>query len=203
MSKGELTRTRILDQALCLASRLGLDGLTLGVLAESLQLSKSGLYAHFRSKEALILAVLDHTKQRYVSHAASYMQGKAKGLERLRAYVAAWFDWIALPSLPAGCPILGASFEVEDLDGPTREYIVKATHASRDRLAHVIREAIATGELSQELPMDQVLFEMRGIALSFHVEHRLLRDADARKHAEAAFESLIARNVAAAQANSS
>lgn len=194
LSKGELTRTRILDRALYLASRLGLDGLTLGVLAESLELSKSGLYAHFRSKEALILAVLEHTKARYAKHAAPYLRGKAKGLESVRAYFAAWLDWIALPSLPAGCPILGASFEVEDLDGPTRDYIVQATRVSRDRLAEFIRQAIDTGELRQELVMDQVLFEVRGITLSFHIEYRLLREVDARKHAETAFESLLARN---------
>lgn len=193
MSKGELTRARILDQALVLASRLGLEGLTLGVLAESLGLSKSGLYAHFRSKEALILAVLDHTKQRHQEHSAPYFEGKVKGLAQLRAFFAAWLDWIALPGLPAGCPILGASFEVEDVEGPTREYIVKATRASRARLAALLKDATDNGELRDDLPMDQALFELRGISLSFHIEYRLLRDPHARRHAETAFEDLLSR----------
>jgi AcrR family transcriptional regulator len=193
VSKGELTRARILDQALVLASRLGLEGLTLGVLADSLELSKSGLYAHFRSKEALVLAVLEHTKLRHVEHAASYLEGTTKGLQRLRAYLTAWLDWVALPSLPAGCPILGASFEVEDMEGPTREYIVQTTRASRERLASMLKDAVATGELRSDLPIEQVLFEIRGITLSFHIEQRLLRDEQARNHANTAFENLLAR----------
>jgi AcrR family transcriptional regulator len=196
VSKGELTRSRILDNALILASRLGLEGLTLGVLAESLDLSKSGLYAHFRSKEALILAVLEHTKLRHQQHSAPYFEGKPKGVARLRAYVSAWLDWVALPTLPAGCPILGASFELEAVEGPAREFIVNLTHASRARLAALVRDAIETGELHHDLPIDQISFELRGIALSFHLEHRLLRDENARARAETAFEALLLRYTA-------
>lgn len=193
MPKGELTRTRVLDQALVLASRLGLAGLTLGVLADSLGLSKSGLYAHFRSKEALILAVLEHTRTRFAEHADPYFTGKTKGLEELRAFFAAWLDWIASPNLPAGCPILGASFEVEDLDGPARDCVVEVTQASRARQAQLLRRAMSTGELRSDLAIDQVLFELRGISLSFHIEHRLLRNEAARERANTAFEDLIAR----------
>ncbi len=198
MPKGELTRTRVLDQALVLASRLGLDGLTLGVLADSLGLSKSGLYAHFRSKEALIVAVIQHTKTRYAEHAASYVEGKAKGLEELRAFFTAWLDWIALPSLPAGCPVLGASFEVEDLDGPARDCVVELTRASRAHQALLLERAMSTGELRADLPVEQVLFELRGITLSFHIDYRLLREASARERANTAFDGLIARYSTAA-----
>lgn len=193
MTKGALTRTRILDQALVLASRLGLDGLTLGVLAETLGLSKSGLYAHFRSKEALVLAVLEHTKQRFVEHCVPYFEGRTSALDELRAHFAAWLDWIALADLPAGCPILGASFEVEDLDGPTRDYIVTTTRGSRLLLCQRLKRAVDSGELQTDLPIEQVAFEIRGFSLSFHIEHRLLRDKSARKRADAAFESLLAR----------
>jgi AcrR family transcriptional regulator len=193
VSKGQLTRERILDQALVLASRRGLDGLTLGVLAESLGLSKSGLYAHFRSKEALVLAVLEHARARYREHVTPYLEGKAAGLEHLRAYLTAWLDWLALPSLPAGCPILGASFEVEDLDGPTRDAIVEVTRASRAHLAVLLRRATKTHELRSDLPIEQVLFEIRGITLAFHIESRLLREEHARRRADTAFETLLGR----------
>lgn len=193
MSKGELTRTRILDQAVVLASRLGLEGLSLGVLAEALDLSKSGLYAHFRSKEALNLAVLEHTKMRHLEHAAPYLEGKAQGLDELRAFLMAWLDWVASPNLPAGCPILGASFELEDRDGPAREYLVNLTRASRAYLASLLKRAIATGELRPDLPVEQVLFEIRGITLSFHIEYRLLRESAARKRADTAIASLLER----------
>lgn len=196
MTKGELTRARILDQALVLASRLGLDGLTLGVLAESLQLSKSGLYAHFRSKEALVLAVLEHTLARYREHVGPYLEGRARGLDELRGYIAAWLDWTASPTLPAGCPILGASFELEDQTGPVRDRLVQLHEGSRVGLKAMVLRAVATGELSAELPVEQVLFELRGIVLAFHVEYRLLRSPDARRVAEAAVGSLLDRYTA-------
>ncbi|MGC4064187.1 MAG: TetR/AcrR family transcriptional regulator [Polyangiaceae bacterium] len=193
MSKGEVTRARILDQALMLASRHGLDGLSLGMLSESLELSKSGLYAHFRSKEALVIAVLQHTRARYIEHMKPYVTGRAKGLDELRGHLAAWLDWIALPSLPAGCPILGASFEVEDLDGPTRDFVIDLTRASRERLATLLRNTIATGELRADTPVEQLLFEIRGIALSFHLECRLIKEKDARARADRALDDLLAR----------
>jgi AcrR family transcriptional regulator len=193
MSKGELTRSRILDQAVVLASRLGLEGLTLGVLADALHLSKSGLYAHFRSKEALILAVLEHTRSRHLEHLSPYLEGKAKGLAEFRAFFASWLDWTALPSLPAGCPILGASFELEDVPGPPRDYVIETMRASRVRLTTMLKAAVANGELDSNLPIDQVLFETRGIVLSFHLEYRLLGEKHARARADHAFEQLLAR----------
>jgi len=90
MSKGELTRGRILDQAMHLASRTGLEGLTIGSLSEALSLSKSGLFSHFGSKEALQLAVLEHTRARFGAHLEPYLRGRAKGLatRRLRECLA-------------------------------------------------------------------------------------------------------------------
>jgi AcrR family transcriptional regulator len=193
VSKGELTRTRILDQALTLASRHGLEGLSLGMLAESLELSKSGLYAHFRSKEALVLAVLEHTKARHLEHRKPYLAGRAEGLDELRGHLESWLDWIALPSLPAGCPILGASFEVEDLEGPTRDFVIALTCASRERLATLLRRAIATGELRSDTPVEQLQFEIRGITLAFHLDFRLLKEQDARARADRAIDDLLAR----------
>ena len=193
MSKGELTRARILDRALVLASRLGLDGLTLGVLADELGLSKSGLYAHFRSKEALLLAVLEHTKERFAAHAATHLKGRSRGLDALRAYLRAWLDWIALPALPAGCPILGAAFELEDLEGPPRAYVLEIQRASRVRLEIMLRAAVDKGELVPDLPVRQVVFELRGITLSFHQELRLMRDPEARDLAEAAIDGIVSR----------
>jgi AcrR family transcriptional regulator len=163
------------------------------MLAESLELSKSGLYAHFRSKETLVLAVLEHTKTRHLEHAKPYFDGRAKGLDELRAHLTSWLDWIALPSLPAGCPILGASFELEDTDGPARDFIVHVTRASRERLATLLRRAVETGELGADTPIDDVVFELRGLSLNFHLEHRLLKEKDARTRVDRAIASLLAR----------
>ncbi len=193
MSKGDVTRNRILEQALALSSRLGISGLTLGVLAESLELSKSGLFAHFRSKEALILALFDYTRERFLEHSKPYLKGKAEGLAELQASFTAWLDWIALPALPAGCPLMGASFELEDVPGPLRDRVVELTLAARERMAQLLRRAIEKKELSASLDITQTLFEIRGLTLAFHIEHRLLREPRARAHAEKAFEQLILR----------
>ncbi len=193
MSKGEVTRARILDEALVLASRLGLEGLTLGVLAENLGLSKSGLYAHFRSKQALVLAVIEHTKARHLEHARAYLEGKASGVSQLRAYFQSWLDWTALPSLPAGCPLMGAAFELEDIQGPAREAIVQTLRNSRLQLGTLLKQAIRNREVAATLPIEQFLFEMRGIVLSFHVEHRVMCEGLARSRAQAAFEALLER----------
>jgi AcrR family transcriptional regulator len=193
VSKGELTRARILDEALVLASRLGLEGLTLGVLAENLGLSKSGLYAHFRSKEALVLAVIDHTKARHLEHSRPYLEGKPPGIEQVRAYFESWLDWTALPSLPAGCPLMGAAFEFEDIEGRARAAIVDTLCNSRNYLANFLKRAIGNHEIAAAAPIEQFLFEMRGIVLSFHIEHRLLHDPMARARAQSAFDALLTR----------
>ncbi len=196
MSKGEATRTKILDQALLLASRLGFEGLTLGVLAESLGLSKSGLFSHFRSKEALLLSLFDHTRDRFLRHNAPYLVDRAPGLGEFRAAMTAWLDWIALPELPAGCPILGASFELEDLEGPVRDRLVAVTMGSRERIMNMLKRAVEGGELRRDLDVAQAMFDIRGITLSFHLEHRLLRDPLARSHAERAIAQFIERAMA-------
>lgn len=193
MSKGELTRTKILDEAVPLASRLGFEGLTLGVLATSLGLSKSGLYAHFRSKEALVLAVFERTLQRYADHVGPYLEGLPSGLTKLRAYLRAWLDWVSHSELPAGCPILGASFEFEAVEGPARDRLVAIHRLSRHRLFELIREAIQSGELRVETPIEQVEFQIRAIAIGFHYALRFMRDPLARAHADASVEELFAR----------
>jgi AcrR family transcriptional regulator len=165
----------------------------LGVLAESLELSKSGLFAHFRSKEALILALFDFAKERFVEHSAPYLKGQGEGLAELRASFTAWLDWISLPTLPAGCPIMGASFELEDVPGPLRDKVVELTHASRQRMVQMIKRAVELKQLSSKTDISQALFDIRGITLAFHLEHRLMNEPKARAHAEKAFEQLLAR----------
>jgi AcrR family transcriptional regulator len=193
MSKGELTRRRILDVAMQVASRAGLDGLTIGSLSEALSLSKSGLFAHFGSKEALQVAVLEHTLARFVEHLAPRLRGVAMGVPMLRVYVAAWLDWIASPELPAGCPILGATFEIEAREGPPRDFVIQLHTNSRQRLAEIVQGAIDAGELVEKTDISQVIFELRGITLAFHQELHVLRNPAAREHANKAFSALLER----------
>jgi AcrR family transcriptional regulator len=193
MSKGEATRSRILDQAMQLASRDGLDGLTIGTLSEALSLSKSGLFAHFGSKEALQLAVLEHTLGRFAAHLRPYLQGAAKGLPTLLAFMQALLDWVASSELPAGCPILGATFELEARDGPVREFLVKVHGDSRVRMTSMVQEAVDAGQLDRDLDVAQLIFELRGIVLAFHETLHVTRSAQARTRANRAVAALLDR----------
>jgi AcrR family transcriptional regulator len=196
MSKGDLTRSRILDQAMHLASRSGLDGLTIGSLSEALSLSKSGLFAHFGSKEALQVAVLQHTRARFGAHLEPRMRGAGKGLGALRAFARAWLDWLSLPELPAGCPLLGAGFELEAREGEPRDFLIKSHKDLRERVASMVRDAMDAGELRRNADTAQILFELRGITLAFHHELHVMRSPTAREHAEHAVSALLKRYAA-------
>jgi len=193
MSKGDLTRNRILDEAMRLASKDGLEGLTIGTLAEALSLSKSGLFAHFGSKEALQIAVLEHTRDRFHEKAAAPLQAAAEGLPRLRALMSAWLDWIDDPELPGGCPLMGACFELDDQEGGAREKLVALQKRTQDHLTALVKETMAAGHLDPKAPIPQILFELRATTLAYHIATRVMRDPRARPHAWAAFEALVAR----------
>jgi AcrR family transcriptional regulator len=194
MSKGEVTRSRILDMAMQLASRNGLDGLTIGSLSEALSLSKSGLFAHFGSKDALQVAVLEHTRGRFVAHLEPRMRGAGIGLPMLTAFMQAWLDWVASADLPAGCPIMGATFELEARDGPARDFLIKLHGDYRARLTGIVHDAIAAGQLARDFDVAQLSFELRGLVLAFHEELHVLSITQARTHANRALVALLARH---------
>ncbi len=182
--KGDDTRLRILDEALRLASRDGLEGLTIGVLAAALDLSKSGLFAHFGSKEALQIAVLEHASARLDERNAPAKE--LAGPERLRFLLQASLDWIDDPQRPGGCPITGACFEFDDRDGPVRQALIRLQRGGQERMvaafdsfAHPSRDRY------------QLAFEYRAITLGYHHAARVLRDDRARAWAWNALEALI------------
>jgi AcrR family transcriptional regulator len=201
MSKGDATRSRILDAAMQLASRDGLDGLTIGALSGALSLSKSGLFAHFGSKEALQLAVLEHARARFAAHLEPRMREVAPGLPSLRAFMHAWLDWIASSHLPAGCPILGATFELEARHGPPRDFLVRLHGDARARLTSFIDAAQVAGQLAPGIDVAQLVFELRGIALAFHEELHVMRGQQARAHADRALAGLVQRHAPATPPN--
>ncbi len=191
MSKGEETQERILERALRLASRDGLEGLTIGGLATELGMSKSGLFAHFRSKEELQLQVLRTAAQRFETVVIQPTLRTARGLSRLRALLEHWLDWASDPDSPGGCIFIAAATELDDRLGAPREYLVHSQEALRSLIVRVARQAVELGELPGELEPEQVAFELWGIVLSYHHARRLLGDEKARGRAVAAFERLV------------
>lgn len=188
MGKGAATRSRILDEAMRIASRDGLEGLTIGGLAKALSLSKSGLFVHFGSKEALQIAVLEHTLARFREFASPSVEAAAPGADKLRALFRAWLDWIDNPELPGGCPVLAAAFELDDREGAPREFLVSSQELNQRRLALAFRQAASPGA-----DIDQLVFEMRAITLAYHYTSRVMRDPKAREKAGKAFEELLRR----------
>src|SRR5262249_47870834 len=129
MPKGAETRRTILDHALQVATKEGLEGLTIGRLAQDLQLSKSGLFAHFRGKEEPLLQVLAPARPRFVEQVVKPGLAAPRGEPRIRALFEAWLAWERSSSLPGGCPFIAAAVELDDRPGPARDFIVQSQRA--------------------------------------------------------------------------
>lgn len=193
MRKGQQTRAAILDQALAIASQAGLSGLTIGTLAERSGLSKSGLFAHFRSKEGLQLAVIQGVRKLYSDLVFQPAMQQAPGLPRLRAIVENWLKWTGTAKLPGGCIMTAAAYEFDDCPGPVRDLISKSLRELRKTLARAVRMAIDAGQLAADADPEQVAFEICGIYAGAQLDARLFGDPLARQRALAAFENLIDR----------
>ena len=195
-TKGEQTRAVILDQALQIASKLGLEGLTIGSLADATGMSKSGLFAHFGSREDLQLAVLEHAAQLYGNKVFLPALKIERGLPRLRALFAQWLEWTIASGLPGGCIMISAAAEYDDRPGPIRDAVIANQNRGRAISEKAVRLAIEEGHLRPGTDPEQIAFEMLGIVLATHNHRRLLGDKEARKRALTAFEQLVGRHAA-------
>jgi AcrR family transcriptional regulator len=192
VTKGTNTRERIVDRALRLASRDGLGGLSIGGLASDLGLSKSGLFAHFGSKEDLQLAVLQEAVTRFETTVVRPAIRAPRGEPRVRGLFDHWLAWMADPAVPGGCVLLAASVELDDREGRPRDYLVGTQRLLLATLARAARIAIETGHFRADLDCDQFAFELYALMLARGHWKRLLRDPRSDVRARAAFETLIA-----------
>jgi AcrR family transcriptional regulator len=196
LSKGDETRERIVDRAWRLASRDGLSGLSIGKLATELGLSKSGLFAHFGSKEGLELEVLKAGAERFTEQVMRPAFTAPRGLPRVRKLFKGWLAWVTDPAQPGGCVLFAAAAELDDSEGPQRDFLVSSQTSLLAALAKSARLAVETGELRRDLDCDQFAFELLGIVMAYHHARRLLRDPKAEARARAAFERLLISNQA-------
>lgn len=193
MRKGEQTRTLILNEALAFASRVGLEGLSIGSLAERLGMSKSGLFAHFGSKEDLQLQTLKQAQALFVERVFAPALAQPRGLPRLKALFSNWIAWIEnVSALPGGCLIVAAATEFDDRPGPVRDALAAGQRELRGAIAKAIRLAVDEGHLAPHTDPWQLTFEILGIVLATHHDHRLLGDLRATARAVQAFERLLA-----------
>jgi AcrR family transcriptional regulator len=193
-TKGEQTRAAILDEALKLVSSSGLQGLTIGTLAESIGMSKSGLFAHFGSREELLLAVLSHGQQEFIEVVMKPALAESRGLPRLRGMFVNWLDWTESADLPGGCPMIGGATEFDDKPGPVRDMLASGQRAWIDTLKRAVRQAVEEGQLGPDTDPEQIAFEMFGIALVVHHHRRLLGYPKARGRALDALDALFERH---------
>ncbi len=190
MRKGEQTRAAIVDAALELAARGGLEGLTIGPLAERMQMSKSGVFAHFGSREDLQIAVLKAYERRFVDDILVPSLKERRGLPRLRAIFERWLDRTAIEAAQ-GCIWVSGATEYDDRPGAVREELVAMVRSWQRELSRAIQQAVDTGDLRADTDPAELVFELYGVILVLHHDARLLDSPDALGRARRAFDRLL------------
>jgi AcrR family transcriptional regulator len=193
MGKGEETKRAIVDQALELASTVGLEKVTIGSLAGATGMSKSGLFAHFRSKEQLQLQVLFEARQRFVDIVIAPALKKPRGEARLRSiFESTLKQWEE--ELPGGCIFHAVAAELDDQPGPARDYFVETQREYAETLRRAAEIAVEEGQFRKDVDLDQFVFELGSITGAYHHFGRLLGDPGAEQRARNMFEGLLARS---------
>jgi AcrR family transcriptional regulator len=183
----------ILDEAGRLARRVGLGGLTIGSLATQTGMSKSGLFAHFGSKESLQIQVLEHSSERFVDDVIRPALKAPRGIPRVRDLFERWLEW---DSADGGCPLVAATFELDDQPGPVREHLVRIQRDWADTLATVFTSGIGEGHFRPDADPRQFAQDILGVMLSYHMSSRLLSDRSAADRARRALDVLLANAAA-------
>ena len=191
VGKGDDTRTAILDHGARLATQVGLEGLTIGRLATELKLSKSGLFAHFRSKEALQIQVLDAAAERFVDDVVKPAVREPRGEPRIRAHFDRWLAWTKSNSGPGGCLFVAAAAELDDRPGPVRDRLVDLQKGWLEMIAIVFRTGVTEGVFRPDLDPEEFAHDLYSVMLGYHHASRLMRDPRAEKRAHAAFGRLL------------
>jgi AcrR family transcriptional regulator len=190
MQKGQLTRAAILDSALSLASQMGLEGLSIGALAEVAGMSKSGVFAHFGSREELQIAVIREYHRRFEEEVFFPAMREPRGVPRLRALFERWLRRVSV-EVDSGCIYISGAVEFDDRPGPVRDALVSMVRAWQDALERAIRIAIEDGQLKPDTDAQQMLFEMHGLILALHHDARLMRTPGSLQRARQAYERVV------------
>lgn len=192
MTKGEDTRSEAIAKALALATQVGLEGLSIGKLAEHVGMSKSGLFAHFASKENLQVAVLDEAADRFVTHVVAPALKQPRGEPRVVALFERWLKWPELEFQPGGCIFIAASVELDDRPGIARDRLVATQRDWLDTIAGAASIAVAEKHFRPDLDIHQFAHEFYALAFGHHFLRRLGPRAEAESRTHRAFERLLA-----------
>jgi len=192
MSKGQETRDAILTEATTVASKVGLTGMTIGQLASHAGMSKSGLYAHFSSKESLQIEILRYGREQFVDRVIRPALRAPRGVTRLRTLFESWLEW-SEGFEDGGCLFVAASSELDDQPGAVRDALVRDERDWLELIATVASTAVSEGQFRDDLDVDQLAYEFHAITLSHQHASRLMRDPQAFDRARRAFDALVDR----------
>lgn len=189
MGKGEQTRLAVLEQAADVAAKQGLSTLTIGDLATRTRLSKSGLFAHFQSKEALQLAVLSYARDKFTDEVLRPAARTRRGEPRVRAL---FEHWLAVSRQSnAECLFVAASSEFDDQPGPVRDQLVRDHRDCADSVMQMFRTGISEGDFREDADPEQFAYDLQSIMLGFFHANRLLGDPMAAERARRSFEAIL------------
>ncbi len=195
MSKATDTKVQILDSALGLARSIGYEALSIGELAKKVGMSKSGLFAHFKSKEALQLMILDHAAFTFTQKVIRPALKKKRGIIRLKAIIDHWVDW-SVKENRGSCPLVTAAIEFDDRPGEVQEKIKTHLSSLHHTIARACEIAVEEKELAEDTDPDLMAQEIFSYILSYHLYVKTMCDAKAGKRFRTSLEQLIERNLA-------
>jgi AcrR family transcriptional regulator len=197
MTKGEETREAVLREALAQSSHRGLRGITIGGLADSMGMSKSGLFSHFGSKEGLQTAVMDYASDWFVRLVLHPALKTPRGEPRMRTLFERWLGWDGFSdyALPGGCIFVAVTTEFDDEpDSPVRDKVVQTQRDFLDAIETIFRTGIDEGHFRDDADPSQFAHELYSIMLGYHFAARLMKDPAAAGRARTAFEHLLDAN---------
>ncbi|MFE8643481.1 TetR/AcrR family transcriptional regulator [Sphingomonas sp. NCPPB 2930] len=190
--KGQQTKATIVDAALGLATQIGLEGLSIGAVAEMTQMSKSGVFAHFGSREELQISVVREYHTRFEAEVFYPALKAPRGLPRLRALFANWMRRTSA-EIDSGCIYISGAAEFDDRPGPVRDALASSVKTWLRALHRALVQAKQAGHLRADADEEQMVFEIHGLILALHYEARFLRSPRSLARAHVGFDNILLR----------
>jgi AcrR family transcriptional regulator len=192
LQKGQQTKQLIIDAALGLAEQIGLEGLSIGALAEVTRMSKSGVFAHFGSREELQISVIREYYRRFADEVFYPAMDLPRGLPRVRALFANWMKRVAV-EIQSGCIFISGAVEFDDRPGPVRDALASSVQTWLAAMYRAVVQAKEAGQLVSDADEQQMAFEIHGLILALHYEARFLKNPGATNRANTGFENILLR----------
>jgi AcrR family transcriptional regulator len=191
MKKGEATKQTILETGIHMASELGLEVVSIGALAKALGMSKSGLFAHFQSKENLQIEILRYAGQVFSENVLIPSLQIQPGIPRIRALVENWIDWSS--KITGGCIFVNASTDLSDRPGKVRDFLLDQQNQWLQSLRKMAESAVKAGDFREDIDAEQFAFELYSLLLGFHLYNKLLQNGETKNREEASLKQLLDR----------